>query len=226
MIFLIRFSLSVYILSFILFPLLSITQSRSAFWPWPEAEFLDEIQTKVWRVFLLASQSHLYSYSFALRFLFLQTPATSNSFYSALLYTVKETGGKPHRKPLPYGLRNPHRNLNMPETSKKLYVHEFGIRNYTHWLCDLSVCQVEYRESSKGKIARQLEIAGQSATDEELEQMLEVRAKDGQSVYETGGQAVRTTWSRWYSEKRMVKQYMGLEIAPEQRTPPPLHPQA
>jgi t-SNARE complex subunit (syntaxin) len=60
------------------------------------------------------------------------------------------------------------------------------------------VCQVEYRESSKGKIARQLEIAGQSATDEELEQMLEVRAKDGQSVHETGGQAVRNTWSRWY----------------------------
>ncbi len=35
-----------------------------------EAEFLDEIQTKVLRVFLLAIHSHLYS--FALRFLFLQ----------------------------------------------------------------------------------------------------------------------------------------------------------
>jgi hypothetical protein len=34
----------------------------------PEAEFLDEIQTKVIRVFLLAIHSHIYS--FALRFLF------------------------------------------------------------------------------------------------------------------------------------------------------------
>ncbi len=38
----------------------------------PEAEFLDEIQTKVCRVFLPAIHSHLYS--FALRF---QTQATS-----------------------------------------------------------------------------------------------------------------------------------------------------
>jgi hypothetical protein len=36
-----------------------------------EAEFLDEIQTKVLRVFLLAIHSHLYS--FALRFPSLQT---------------------------------------------------------------------------------------------------------------------------------------------------------
>jgi hypothetical protein len=43
-----------------------------------EAEFLDEIQTKVWKVFCLIIYSHLYS--FALRFLFLQTPATSYSF--------------------------------------------------------------------------------------------------------------------------------------------------
>jgi hypothetical protein len=33
--------------------------------------------------------------------------------YSALLYTVKEKGGKPDRKPHPhpYGLRNSYRNL-------------------------------------------------------------------------------------------------------------------
>ncbi len=47
-----------------------------------EAEFLDEIQTKVLRAFLLAIHSHLYSY--ALRFLFLQIYATSYSFYSTL----------------------------------------------------------------------------------------------------------------------------------------------
>ena len=34
--------------------------------------------------------------------------------------------------------------------------------------------QVDYREQSKSKIARQLEISGKTATDEELEQMLEV----------------------------------------------------
>ena len=33
---------------------------------------------------------------------------------------------------------------------------------------------MEYREQSKNKIKRQLEIAGKQATDEELEQMLEV----------------------------------------------------
>jgi hypothetical protein len=49
--------------------------------PHPEAEFLDETQTKV---FLLAIHSHLYS--FALRILFLPTQATSRVF-------VKEKGG-------------------------------------------------------------------------------------------------------------------------------------
>jgi hypothetical protein len=97
---------------------------------------LDEIQTKVLRVFILAIQTDLYS--FELRFLFLQTHATSYSFYSeTLLYTLKEKGGKPDRNPhpLPFGLRNPYRILKSEytqdlcsETSKKLYVHEFGFR--------------------------------------------------------------------------------------------------
>jgi hypothetical protein len=65
-----------------------------------EAEFSDDIQTKVLTVFLLAIQSHLHS--FALRFLFLQTHATSYSFCSVLLYTVKEKGGKSDRKPHPF----------------------------------------------------------------------------------------------------------------------------
>jgi hypothetical protein len=43
-----------------------------------EARFLDEIQTKVLRVFLLAIHSHLCS--FALSFQFIQTHATSCSF--------------------------------------------------------------------------------------------------------------------------------------------------
>ncbi len=79
--------------------------------PSPEAEFLDEIQTRVLRLFLLAIHWHLYS--FALRFLFLPTPATSYSFYSSV--TVHFKGGKPDRKPypLPYGLRNPYINPSM-----------------------------------------------------------------------------------------------------------------
>jgi hypothetical protein len=61
-----------------------------------EAEFLDEIQTEVLKGFLLDIHSHLYS--FALRFIFLQTRATSYSFYRTVtvLYTVKEKGGKPN----------------------------------------------------------------------------------------------------------------------------------
>ncbi len=74
----------------------------------PEVEFLDEIQTKALRVFLLAIHSHLYS--FALRFLFLQTHATSHSFYCI---RCKGEGGKPDSKPypLPSGSRNPCRNV-------------------------------------------------------------------------------------------------------------------
>jgi len=53
----------------------------------PEAKFLDEIQTKVLRVFLLAIHSHLYR--FVLRFLFLQTHATSSGFYSSVTVHCK-----------------------------------------------------------------------------------------------------------------------------------------
>jgi hypothetical protein len=48
-----------------------------------DAEFLDEIQTKILRVFLLSIHSHLYS--LALRFLFLLTSTVQ------LLYTVRFT---------------------------------------------------------------------------------------------------------------------------------------
>jgi hypothetical protein len=43
----------------------------------PEAEFLDEIQTKVLKVLLLAIDSHLY------RFIFLQNHTTSYNFFSS-----------------------------------------------------------------------------------------------------------------------------------------------
>ena len=42
-------------------------------------------------------------------------------------------------------------------------------------MTEYNAVQVEYREQSKNKIKRQLEIAGKTATDEELEQMLEVK---------------------------------------------------
>ncbi len=48
------------------------------FFVWPEAEFLDEIQNKSLRVFLIAIHSHLYS--FALRLKFLRNHATSYKF--------------------------------------------------------------------------------------------------------------------------------------------------
>jgi hypothetical protein len=70
----------------------------------PEAEFLNEIQTKASRVFLLVIHSHLYSFAGDFLFFKLTQPLT---------VSVKEKGGIPDRKPYPlsYGLRNPYRNL-------------------------------------------------------------------------------------------------------------------
>jgi hypothetical protein len=72
-----------------------------------EAKFLDKIQTKPLRVFLLDIHSHLYS--FALTFLFLQTHTTSYSGYSTLERRKEENLIEPY--PLPFGLRNPHKNI-------------------------------------------------------------------------------------------------------------------
>ena len=44
-------------------------------------------------------------------------------------------------------------------------------------MTEYNAIQVEYREQSKNKIKRQMEIAGKTVTDEELEQMLEVIIK-------------------------------------------------
>jgi hypothetical protein len=99
-----------------------------------EADFLEEIHIKVLSVFLLAIHGHfppcysrslssllftvtflldihghLYCFAFAFK---LTQPLTVSRV--PLLYTVKEKGGKPDRKPrkpypLPYGLRTPYR---------------------------------------------------------------------------------------------------------------------
>ena len=42
-------------------------------------------------------------------------------------------------------------------------------------MTEYNAVQVEYREQSKNKSKRQLEIAGSTSTDEELEHMLEVK---------------------------------------------------
>jgi hypothetical protein len=60
-----------------------------------------------------------------MRFLFLQTHETSYSFFSVLLYTVKEKGEKPDRKPHP---RNPYRNLKSGE-------HKIMPRNLKEIVC-------------------------------------------------------------------------------------------
>jgi hypothetical protein len=73
---------------------------------------LGRIQTKVWRVFLLFI--HCYLYSFVLRLQFLQTYATFYVFLQFSYWTLQiRKRGKPDRKtyPLPFGLRNPYRNL-------------------------------------------------------------------------------------------------------------------
>jgi hypothetical protein len=91
----------------------------------PEAEFLDES---------LVIHSHLYS--FALRFLFLQTHATSYSFCKG------EKGGKTDGKPTSSSLwfkksvQKPQVwdfSRVCPETSMNLYVHEFGFRSRGIW---------------------------------------------------------------------------------------------
>jgi len=51
--------------------------------------------------------------------------------------------------------------------------HMTASRRFVEVMTEYNRIQVEYREQSKGKIARQLEISGKTATDEELEQMLE-----------------------------------------------------
>jgi hypothetical protein len=71
----------------------------------PEAEFLDEIQTirVLIRVFLLASGYSLSPLQLCLEismyFFKLTQPLTVSTVQS--LYTVKEKGGKPYRKPYP-----------------------------------------------------------------------------------------------------------------------------
>ncbi len=87
-----------------------------------ETEFLDEIQTKVLRVFLHAVHSR---HSFALRLYFFKLTQPLPISTVHLLYTVKEKGGKPDRKPYPvsYGLGNPYRNLkseNNQDSGQKL----------------------------------------------------------------------------------------------------------
>ncbi len=64
-----------------------------------EAEFLDEIQTRVLIVFILATHSPLYG--FALRFYFFKLTQPLTYSTVQLQYAVEEKGRKPDRNPYP-----------------------------------------------------------------------------------------------------------------------------
>ncbi len=107
-----------------------------------EAEFSDEIQSKVLRVFLLAIHSHIYS--FALRFLFLQTHATSYSYYSSVTVHCKGERRKTWQKTIPPSSLWFKKSLQKPpvfensqdyaqKPQQKLSVHEFGF--ISQWWC-------------------------------------------------------------------------------------------
>jgi hypothetical protein len=102
------------------------------------------------------SPLHCRFYSFALRFLFLQTHATSYSFYSSsLLYTAKEKGGKPDRKPylLPYVLWNPYRNLKseiMPINLKEIVRSWIQLQKLLPMSCHGSSRGEEQRKRAQG----------------------------------------------------------------------------
>ncbi len=108
--------------------------------PHTEAEFLDEIQKKVFRVFLLL----FIATSTALPWHLISSNSHNlfNSFYSSLLFTVKEKGAKPDGKPclLLYGsIQKPQvwqLSRLYPETSTKLYVNEFGFRR---WIMPIAI---------------------------------------------------------------------------------------
>jgi hypothetical protein len=69
----------------------------------PDAEFLDEIQTKVLSFFLLAIHRHLSSFALGDFYFFkLTQPLTVSTVQ--LLYTVKENGGKPDGNHNPFPL--------------------------------------------------------------------------------------------------------------------------
>merc|ERR1719336_300013 len=51
--------------------------------------------------------------------------------------------------------------------------HMTTSRRFVEVMTEYNQIQVDYREASKQKIKRQMELAGQKPTDEELEQMLE-----------------------------------------------------
>ena len=53
-------------------------------------------------------------------------------------------------------------------------IFKFSTPRFVEVMTEYNKVQTEYREASKEKIKRQLEISGKTATDEELEQMLEV----------------------------------------------------
>ena len=62
----------------------------------------------------------------------------------------------------------------MSAIEKNLFLFQMTVsRKFVEIMTEYNKIQVDYREESKKKIARQMEIAGSAVTDEELENMLE-----------------------------------------------------
>ncbi len=80
-----------------------------------KAKFLDEIQTKVLSIFLLATHSCLYSLALPWNLYFFKLTQTSYSFSSSVPVHCKGKRNDENlienHTTLPYGLRNPYRNL-------------------------------------------------------------------------------------------------------------------
>jgi hypothetical protein len=98
----------------------------------PEAEFLDEIQTKPSEfsslLFTVASTALPWDFYFFK----LTQPLTFSTVQ--LLYTVKEKGGKPERKsyPVPFGLRNPYRNLKSEKSQDYAHCSLYKLLHVNH----------------------------------------------------------------------------------------------
>ncbi len=72
---------------------------------------------------------HSYLYSFAFRFVFLQTHGTSYNFFSSVTVHCKGERRKPDRKPypFPYGLKNPYRNLKSENSQDYAQKHQRNV---------------------------------------------------------------------------------------------------
>ncbi len=125
-----------------------------------EAEFPDEIQTKVLRFFLLAIYSHLYIFAFW--FLFLQTHTTSYIFLQFSYWTLYRRKEENHGIPPSLWFKKSNQKPQVwklsrlcLQTSTKLYVQWFGfcwltqpcmsLQHSIFWTTNITYCSVKLR---------------------------------------------------------------------------------